>query len=248
MNALVTAGTLLFNQPVEVQIFSLGFLFLLYWQWPIVTALTLFIEKDLIQIPIEASRKSYMKQVEAVKDRILEMYGPVAVLNGKMAVPREAEEYWAEEGHFLQMMQNASKSGIAKQTWTLLGQDVLSGAWEKAARGLADYLRAHEVCSITDLMTELQWHECTLFTGIAKHYMSMRFLRTLIFVLGKRSQDSLEDWKSLSTMSRTVCAGVQSEKVASYDAACAAEAALANLEGMDEYCLLDLVCYIGLRH
>ena len=166
----------------------------------------------------------------------------------KMVVPSEAEKYWAEENHFLQMNNNAVESGIAQQTWTLLGQDVISGSWEKAARGLADYLRAHEVCSITELMTELQWHECTLFTGAAKHYMSMRFLRTLIFVFGKISQDSFADWKSLSTMSETVRAAVQSDKVVSYDTACAAKAALANLEGMDEYSLLDLVCYICLHH
>ena len=101
MKALATTRALLSNHTVDVQIFSLGFLFLLYWQWPIVSASTLFIDKDLIQIPRQACRRSYMKQIEAVKDRIFEMYGPGAVLNGKMAVPREAEKYWAKEGHFL---------------------------------------------------------------------------------------------------------------------------------------------------
>ena len=140
LNALVTSRSLLYSHSVDVQIFSLGFLFLLYWQWPIVTAVTLFIEKNLIRIPTQSDRKSYMAQVEAVKERIIEMYGPVAVANGKIMVPREAKRYWAKEGHFLHSFSNPSERRTAEQTWTVLGQDVISGAWENAAHGLSAYL------------------------------------------------------------------------------------------------------------
>ena len=132
-----------------------------------------------------------------MKERIIEMYGLVAVANGKIMVPREAKRYWAKEGHFLHSFSNPSERRTAEQTWTVLGQDVISGAWENAAHGLSAYLRAQEVCSIADLMTELQRHECTLFKGIAKHYISIRFLRTLLFVFGKRSEDSVKDWKEV---------------------------------------------------
>ena len=74
------------------------------------------------------------------------------------------------------------------------------------------------------------------------------FCAPCFFVFGKRSQDRVEDWKALSKMSKTVAAAVQSDKIVSYHAACAAKAALRDIENVDEYSLLDLTCYTCLRH
>ena len=249
MRAAVSASSTLkgLQASNETQIFVMGFLFLLYWAAPITSALTAFVQKDMIAIPRGTlSQKHYSRNVLAVMKLITKMYKPLCIA-GSALIPRDAKRFWKTEGHFLHAYANPSERRTADQTWTVLCRDVNSGAWPRAARALAHYIHDNRVLSIHEMLEELRMHDLELFKAKRQHYMSIRFLRSLIYVTGKPHADTSDDWSVLSTMSSTLAEHLRQDGIKSYQDALAATGMLSSVFGK-VYSLLDLVCYVCLRH
>lgn len=187
IQAILTAFSMMnpLGVSLSVKFWVLGYLFCLYWNWPIAVAYTLFLKAELFRIPKgKADCKKYSDTVGQVQEEIIKMLEPMSVTDGSIIIPREAKKNWETDNNFLHSYKNPSERRTADQTWFLLRKDALKGAFAGACQELADYVEARDVVSIEAMRCILEQHGCSLYRGTKKHYISIRFLRALIFATG----------------------------------------------------------------
>ena len=87
-----------------------------------------------------------------------------------------------------------------------------------------------------------------MFTGKRRHYVSIRFCRALIHLWRLPHADTVEDWKTLATMSTTMPGHLHEEGINSYEDAVVARNLLRETLRRPSYNFLDLVCNVCVRN
>jgi len=136
----------------------------------------------------------------------------LTVQNGEQLVSRDSLRLHKLEGHFLHPLMNPSERQTAVQTWELLNADVLSGAWGSVtavlSKQLDDWKKEPLLASIDQLRESLRAVDRgvlarKLFRGERREYATIRMLRAYLYIWRLPTQDSEDDYVTLSTMSKT---------------------------------------------
>ena len=172
----------------------------------------------------------------------------------QFSYPDQAKKWGTDGPHFLNCLMNPSERKVAEQNWAALNTDVLSGAWQIACREMAKVLQLWLQppalqTSVDELRKALLVGKCKLFAGKRRHYLSVRLCRSTLvsFNLHRNNADALDDYLTLSTMSKEISGHLATDNVTDHASSLRAVSELrTKLDA--PYSLMDLVCYVCLRH
>ena len=91
-------------------------------------------------------------------------------------------------------------------------------------------------------------HARKLSRGERREYATIRMLRAYLYIWRLPTQDSEDDYVTLSTMSKDMKDYFIADGITSYDDAILARNILRNELGRPAYDFMDLACFICLRH
>ena len=131
LQALISVSSLLascLGMDSTCKVWTLGFLFLLYWNWPMIVGYEKFHSRGLLQVPrTAAQRKRYVEKTDCVKKELMQQFAKVVVNDGNQLVPRDTKKLFEAEGHFLHPCANPSERRTAECTWDKLSEDAKDG-------------------------------------------------------------------------------------------------------------------------
>ena len=222
-----------------------------------IAAYMAFKRANLLRIPEEHERQHFVDAVADVMKELESEFKPLTVQNGQQLVSRDSRRLQKMEGHFLHPLMNPSERRTAVQTWELLNADVLSGAWGSVtavlSKQLDDWKKEPLLASIDQLRESLRAVDRgvlarKLFRGERREYATIRMLRAYLYIWRLPTQDSEDDYVTLSTMSKDMKDHFIADGITSYDDAILARNILRNELGRPAYDFMDLACFICLRH
>ena len=254
--ALADAHALLIGNSIglEDRIFLCGFLHIVYWSWPAMMCVTLFLDivrregiKSWVQLD---ARKAY-GLLKEIGNKMHDWMADLCCKNGEQLIQRAAKRKFPGDG-FPNPTQNPMARQGSRQHWDALLSDVKSGAWQAAASEMAKEISKAEVAkssekaevSYHDLYEVLHCRNLTLYsgtkTGSVRHYLSVHYLRALLFSLELQSDQSEKDWCIFSNMGSGTRSNVWN--IHSYDLAkyCCRRMG----QKLPTYGLEDLACFL----
>jgi hypothetical protein len=253
VSALKDAVTLLraSNLSLGSIMFLAGFLHILYWSWPTMTAVTMLLEctaSNQIRCWCKLDRAKAKCYLMDVGKRLHDLYDKVCCHQGRSLMLRSHKR--KRTGAFPNPTMNPMMRRGSRQQWQHLVDDVKTGAWQNMCQSAAVLIEESigsngiKVCYKT-LFDTMARFDSTLYsaswTASASHYNTVHFIRTFMFAMDLHSDQSSADWDLLSTMGtgvRDSSIPVKTHAVATY---CARRI---SLELGEPYGIEDLCCFL----
>lgn len=200
-------------------IFLAGFLHILYWPWPTMTAVTMFLActtSNRIRCWCALDRARAGVYLIDIGEKLHEMYEKVCCREGQALMLRTEKKM--HTGTFPNPTMNPMMRRGSKQQWQDLVDDVKKDGWQQmcqtGARLVQDGIRNGEACvSYRGFFDHIAKYSFRLYsatsTAAASHYNTVHFIRSFLFALGLHSDQSSADWDLLNTMG----SGVRESKV-----------------------------------
>lgn len=251
--ALRDAVTLLraSNLTPESVMFLAGFLHILYWPWPTMTAVTMFLQCTMsngIRCWCDLDRIRAKSYVMDIGEKLHVLYDNVCCHQGRSLLLRSHKR--TRTGPFPNSTMNPMMRRGSRHQWGDLVEDVRKGDWQNLCRSAVVPIEAtrrnHRVkVSYRAVFDRMAQFGCGFYSATSKasgsHYNTIHFLRSFIFALELHSDQSQADWDLLSTMGAGVTESsipIDTHSVATY---CARRI---SLQLGEPYGIEDLCCFI----
>ena len=211
----------------EVVVYFSGFVYLLYWSWPIMSFLATVMRNDVeIAVTDHVIRAAYKSTVK--------LFSPFKVLRGDL-VPAKA-------GGLKVVGRDKDRGWSSKRLLLLLQERV---AWRKVCGTIASALEENTI-SVAAIMGSLEDVGMKAYTGAKSSYASIGWVRVLAIMFNRKFIDCQLDWKYFRGMSCNIGEKLSALGLFEYDAAIACRNALRQKLRQPKYSLTDLIVYVCL--
>ena len=236
-------------------LFLFGFAHTLYWPWPCTMFITLVLKHmqlHNIKSWCKAAPVKAQGALQRIGEEVHAWMAQVTCHNGERILVRNAKRKHPDS-NFPNPTKNPMTRRSSEQEWALLLADVSCGVWQKAAEQLAKEVapvvnakRPSPIsyCRLYTLMGSFKLRLFTAtWTGTRTHYLTVHYLRSVMFAFGVRSDQSEQDWTIFRSMGQGARNGCAEWGLENFSAADAARLAISR-KLQDECTLEDLACFI----